>query len=59
MAAIPSPSASQLRQISLSYAMEEARLPGALDTSTTESVIIAADAYHSYIVDGEVPEEDD
>jgi hypothetical protein len=59
MAAIPTPSASQLRQISLSYAMEQARLPGTLDSPTTKSVLIAADAYHSYIVDGDVPEEED
>jgi hypothetical protein len=59
MAAIPSPSASQLRQISLSYAMEQARLPGYPGVSDTDEIIISADAYHSYIVDGMVPEEDD
>ena len=58
MAAIPSPSASQLRQISLSYAMEQARLPGYPGEPNTDEIIIAADAYHSYIVDGEVPEDD-
>jgi hypothetical protein len=55
--ASPSPRPSdQMRQVALSYAMEQARLPNYENISTTEEIILSADSYYDYIVDGTVPD---